>query len=118
MKVKTVLIVDDSRVSRMMVSAIIKSQYKDWKIEEAASGDEAVSKLTELHPDIAVVDFNMPGSLDGLQVAEKLRQQSATTQIILLTANIQDSIRDKAAAMGISFVGKPITEEKILTALA
>ena len=113
MSEKSVLIVDDSRVSRMMVSAIIKSQNKDWQIEEAASGDEAVIKLSGLKPDIAIIDFNMPG-IDGLQLAEKIKQESPDTAVTLLTANIQDSIRDKAAAMGIAFAGKPITEEKII----
>lgn len=113
MSTKSVLIVDDSRVSRMMVNAIIKSQHADWDIEEAASGDEAMTRLTEMKPDIAIIDFNMPG-INGLQLAEKIKLESPDTSITLLTANIQDSIRDKASKLGVAFAGKPITEEKII----
>lgn len=117
MSTKSILIVDDSRVSRMMVSAIIKNIHKDWTITEAASGDEAITKISELKPDIAIIDFNMPG-IDGLQLAEQIKLHSPDTSITLLTANIQDSIRDKATAMGISFAGKPITEDKIAAIVA
>lgn len=117
MNAKSVLIVDDSRVSRMMVSAIIKSKHEDWDITEAGSGDEAITKLDELKPDLAIIDFNMPG-IDGLQLAEQIKQHSPDTQINLLTANVQDSIRDKASALGVSFTGKPITEDKILAIIS
>jgi len=117
MSTKSVLIVDDSRVSRMMVSAIINNIHADWTITEAASGDEAITVLSELKPDIAIIDFNMPG-IDGLQLAEKIKQQSPDTAITLLTANVQDSIQAKAAKLGVSFAGKPITEEKIVSIIS
>lgn len=108
----TILVVDDSRVSRMMIIAIIKNSKPDWKIIEAANGDEALSMVENNSPDVMILDFNMPG-MDGLTLAEKLKSQFPNGKISLLTANIQDSTQRKAAELGINFADKPITEKKI-----
>lgn len=113
----TVLIVDDSRVSRMMICAIVKEQYPEWEIIEAKSGDEALSKCeNQDNISLMVLDYNMPG-MDGLTLAAKLKEKFPVTPISLLTANVQKSIRDKAANLGVTFAPKPITEDKIIDIL-
>ena len=108
----TALIVDDSRVSRMMIRAIISDTKPGWNILEAGSGDEALSITENEPPDIMLLDYNMPG-MDGLTLSEKLKDKFPNANISLLTANIQDSTQQKAADLGIAFIGKPITDEKI-----
>lgn len=108
----TALIVDDSRVSRMMIRAIVADAKPDWNIVEAANGDEALSVVEDETPDVMILDYNMPG-MDGLMLGEILKEKFPHGHISLLTANIQDSTQQKAAELGISFVGKPITDEKI-----
>jgi len=44
----TLLIVDDSRISRMMISMLVKIREPDWKLIEAANGEEALKKADEL----------------------------------------------------------------------
>ncbi|ALG68126.1 response regulator transcription factor [Beggiatoa leptomitoformis] len=113
---QTILVVDDSRVSRMLIRAIINQANPQAEIIEASNGDEALSK-TESHPvDIATLDLNMPG-MDGLLLASKLLEKYPQAKIGLLTANIQEMVRQKAHLMGIQFISKPITEEKILNFL-
>ena len=116
MDIPTILIVDDSRVSRMMINAIIRNTHADWRIEEAVNADDAMDKLKGISPMLAIIDYNMPG-MDGLSLCEQIRQLSPDTRITLLTANVQDALRSKAEAMGIGFVGKPITEDKIKSLL-
>ncbi|MBL1277953.1 MAG: response regulator [Ectothiorhodospiraceae bacterium] len=108
----TALIVDDSRVSRMMIRAIISDAKPDWNIIEAESGDDALSAIDNETPDVMILDYNMPG-MNGLTLGEKLKDKFPGGKISLLTANIQDSTQKKAAELGIAFVGKPITDEKI-----
>ncbi len=108
----TALIVDDSRVSRMMIHAIVADAKPDWNIIEAANGDEALSVVENETPDVMILDFNMPG-MDGLTLGTKLKEKFPNGKISLLTANIQDSTQQKAAELGINFVGKPITDQKI-----
>lgn len=109
----TILVVDDSRVSRMLVRAIIDHADKQAEVIEASNGEEALTKTESSQISIAILDLNMPG-MDGLVLATKLLERFPTAKIGLLTANIQDMVRQKAKALGITFIGKPITEEKIL----
>jgi CheY-like chemotaxis protein len=108
----TILVVDDSRLSRMLSRQFILSMHPDWLIEEAASAEEAIIKLDALVPDLIILDLNMPG-MGGLAAIEKLREKRPTVKICLLTANVQDAIRKKAAALSVAFVEKPITESCI-----
>lgn len=113
---KTVLIVDDSRVSRMMIKAIITDTHADWPVIEAENGDAALEAIAGKTVDIAILDCNMPG-MDGFTLAEKIKQSKPETTISLLTANIQEATQKKADAIGISFVKKPITNERIISIL-
>jgi len=80
---------------------------------EAESGEDALSKVEGASFDVATLDLNMPG-IDGIELAEKLKPQFPNADYSLLTANIQDVIRERATSVGIGFIEKPITEEKIL----
>jgi CheY-like chemotaxis protein len=114
---KTVLIVDDSRVSRMMARQYIASLHADWIIEEAGTGEESLLKARHTTPDLILMDVNMPG-MGGIAAAEQLRQEFPAVPISLLTANVQTATRERAVAMGIGFVEKPITEARIAQLLA
>ncbi len=107
-----VLIVDDSRMSRMMLTTIIKDVHPDWNVESAEDGPSAIALTTVSSFDIFTLDFNMPG-MNGLELAEQLKPLFPKAKIALLTANVQDSIQAKAKALGIGFIAKPITADKI-----
>lgn len=109
---KTVLIVDDSRVSRMMARQFILSAKPDWTVEEAGTGEEALDKVKTVTPLLILIDVNMPG-IGGLAAAEQLRQQCPGTHISLVTANVQNATRSRATELGIGFMEKPITEARI-----
>ena len=108
----TVLIVDDSRVSRLMTRQFILNKHPDWNIVEVGTGEEALEKLKELPGALVVLDVNMPG-MGGIAAAEQMRAQYPAIKIAIQTANIQDSTRAKAEAMGVGFIEKPISEARI-----
>ncbi len=112
MAVGTVLLVDDSRVSRMMCRSVILRHHPDWQVLEASSGEEAIALCQGVSIDFMLIDVNMPG-MDGVTTATRLKASHPGARITLLTANIQDTIREKARATGVEFIGKPITDEKI-----
>jgi two-component system chemotaxis response regulator CheY len=107
-----VLVVDDSRVSRMMSRQFILSKQPTWSVEEACTGEEAIEKVQTMFPILILLDVNMPG-MGGIAAAEKLRQLLPDVPISMLTANVQDAIRQRAIALGVGFVEKPITEARI-----
>ena len=110
---KTILVVDDSLVSRMMIKAIIESHIPDVIIIEAGSGQQTLDKVTtDMLIDIAFVDFNMPG-MTGLELISALAARMTIPKVALLTANIQNEIKEQALAAGVTFLNKPINEEAI-----
>lgn len=108
----SVLIVDDSRVSRMMTRQFILNKHADWQIIEAGTGEEAIEKLKELNPILIIMDVNMPG-MGGIAATEIIRAERPSQKIALQTANIQDATRDKAAGLNARFLEKPINEARI-----
>ena len=114
---KTVLIVDDSRVSRLMARQYITGLHADWVVEEAGTGEEALLKARAAPPDLILMDVNMPG-MGGIAAAELLRQEFPALPISLLTANVQSATRDRATQLGIGFMEKPITEARIAQLLS
>ena len=111
-KSTTVLIVDDSRVSRLMARQFILSARPHWAVEEAATGEEALTKTAAGAPALILIDVNMPG-IGGLAAAEQLRNTCPEAHIALVTANVQNATRNRANELGIGFMEKPITETKI-----
>jgi len=113
MTVKTMLVVDDSRLTRMMVKNFVHVAHPEWNIIEAGSGEEALEKISGEEIDWMTIDLNMPG-INGMELAEKLKHQFPKAKMCLLTANVQQSVQQRADKLGISFISKPITEEKIV----
>ena len=112
-----VLVVDDSRVSRMMLAALLREQRPGLEIHEAADGAEAVARAAELKPDLITLDINMP-VMDGFEAAERIRALLPQTTIVLLTANVQAASKARAEALGVHFLAKPITEAVVRQALS
>jgi len=76
-----ILVVDDSRVSRMLVRAIIDHDNEQIQVIEAGNGEEALSKTQDIQVTIAILDLNMPG-MDGLVLASKLLARFPRLKIV------------------------------------
>lgn len=114
---KTALIVDDSSLARMMVKKIFGTEFQDWELLEAQNGAEALVKIAGVRLHLALIDFNMPG-MNGIDLAEQIMGQQSNLPIYLVTANIQERMRLRAEAMGIGFIKKPVSQEKIAGLIA
>jgi CheY-like chemotaxis protein len=108
--VTTVLIVDDSKLARIVAGKAIAALQPEWVRVEAGNADDALAAIKERQVDLALVDFNMPGK-DGLALAAELRSLSPSMPIAVITANVQDEVIARARAVSATFVGKPVTEE-------
>lgn len=115
--IKSVLIVDDSRVARMLIRNIILSIHPHWIITEAANGKDAIEYANLETPNYITMDYNMP-DMNGIETSKQILQHTPKTVIVLFTSNVQSQMRNLAENMGIGFVGKPITEASVRQALA
>lgn len=109
---RTVLVVDDSKLARMVVKSILSKTRADWRVVEAAGPTEALDLLGREAADIALIDFNMPEH-DGLWLAAEIRAGNLDMPIAILSANAQDAILAKARELDAAFVEKPLSEEAL-----
>ena len=114
---KKLLIVDDSKVSRLIIRARILDIYPDWQIFEAVSGNEALELVDKNTPDFCTMDINMPGII-GTDAAEQILAKHPTMRVVIFSANIQESFQNRASTIGAIFVAKPVTEKSIAEALS
>lgn len=102
------LIVDDSRMSRMILQSLVQQHHPDWTVLHASSGEEALEIASQHHVDLVSMDFNMHG-LNGLDAAIELRRRRPGLPVALMTANVQSAIQERAKEAGLLFLAKPIT---------
>ena len=107
-----VLIVDDSKLARMAATKVLVDAHPDWSPVEAGSAAHAMKAMETDSPDIALVDFNMPGR-DGLDLAAELRKIKPHMPIAVISANHQQQIVDRAHALGATFLPKPISTKSL-----
>jgi CheY-like chemotaxis protein len=115
---KTILIVDDNKVSLMMVDTIL-SEAGYFTIR-AANGNDALLLARNEHPDLIILDIAMPG-LDGIDVALVLKndQQTRKIPIIFLSCLVGREIRaGKDLCLDSTFLSKPVEKEILLKEIA
>jgi CheY-like chemotaxis protein len=113
----SVLVVDDSAVSRKMVIRALPPAW-DIAITQASNGSEALAALGEKPHAVVLLDLNMP-IMDGYQFLEAIgRSELARPIVIVLSGDIQPLAQARVKALGASaFVKKPVGAERILEAL-
>ncbi|MGQ9369615.1 response regulator transcription factor [Azospirillum sp. ST 5-10] len=114
---KSVIVVDDSKLSRMHLRGIVLRNKPDWTVTEAGDSTEMFSALDRDDVHVAIIDYNMPG-LNGLETAARLRESRPDVHIAIVTANAQDSIVAGIRAIGAAFLPKPVDEEQVARFLA
>lgn len=114
--VKTLLIVDDSQTSRQILRTRFSRLRRQWKIFDSDNGADAIDMVEWVRPDFVTMDVNMP-NMSGLEAAERIVARWPGIRITLITANIQDGVRRRAAELGFGFIEKPINDNSIPAAL-
>ena len=115
MNKKEVLIVDDHAELRKLVRMTL--EYDDYAIAEADSGDRALERLGKSRPDVVILDVMMPGKLDGYQVCERIKSDSALsgTHVVLLTARGQKADIERGRQAGAdSYLVKPFSPLELI----
>lgn len=110
-----VLAVDDHPLIREGIAALIANQRDMQLVAEASSGREAVEKFRTTHPDVTLMDLQMP-EMGGIDAITAIRQESPTARIIVLTTYGGDALAERALKAGAQayvlkgLVGKDLIE--------
>jgi DNA-binding NarL/FixJ family response regulator len=97
------LIVDDSELVRKSLRTVLQAN-PDWEIcGEAADGESAVELFKELHPNVVILDFQMPG-INGIETASRMSQIAPAVPIVLFTQHASPDLERHAREAGIRSV--------------
>ena len=84
-----------------------------YEVDDAKTGEEALTKVREFHPDLVLLDINMPG-MGGLATCREIR---TGTNIAIIMLTVRNSEQDKVAALDAGaddFVTKPFSTPELL----
>jgi two-component system KDP operon response regulator KdpE len=103
---KKVLIVDDEQAIRRFLRTSLNAH--GYTVHEAATGEDAIIKAINIHPDLIILDLGLPG-INGIEVTKRLREWSETP-ILILSVQDQDSDKIEALDAGADdFLTKPFS---------
>ncbi|HEY6249007.1 MAG TPA: response regulator transcription factor [Candidatus Angelobacter sp.] len=112
-----VFVVDDYEPFRRIVVLTIEQQPELQTIGEASDGLEAVRKAEELQPDLILLDIGLP-TLNGIEVARRIRERSPKSKILFLSENRSLDIIEAALHTGAGgYVVKSDAGSKLLPAV-
>jgi two-component system, chemotaxis family, chemotaxis protein CheY len=113
-----ILIADDSRVMRQIVSRTLRQAgYDGHDLVEAADGREAYDTVVSQKPDLVLSDWNMP-ELTGVEVLRQLRANGVQVPFGFVTSESSEEMRKAAEAAGALFlITKPFTADSFRDAL-
>jgi len=115
---KRVLIVDDEPWNLEVIESFLEGT--GYIITRAANGEEALASVAESPPDLVLLDVMMPG-MDGFEVCQRLKRDTATMAIPVVIVTSLDSKSDRIAAIEAGaddFITKPVDKTEILARCA
>ena len=112
-----VVVCDDHPLFREGMVRVLKASGGIEVVGEAADGRAALDTIRELKPDVAVVDYKMPG-LDGVALAHAVARDELPTKVLLVSAFDDSSIVYEALSAGaLGFMSKEAPPEQVVDAV-
>ncbi|MEU9605176.1 response regulator transcription factor [Streptomyces sp. NPDC048057] len=113
----TVLITDDQPMQRFGFRMLVESQDDMTVVGEAANGAEAVRLVSQLHPDVVLMDIRMPG-LDGIEATRRIVAAGDRTRVLILTTfDLDEYAYDGLRAGASGFLVKDAFPEELLAGI-
>ena len=112
-----VLMVDDHEVVRQGIRNMLEETEEISVVGEAGEGEAAVAQILAIHPDVVLMDIQMPKQ-DGVETVRKLRQLGLDTPVILLSVYVKDEyIFDGLRAGARGYLMKDIGRAELVAAI-
>ena len=114
--IKTVLIVDDSKIARKLIRKVLLELELEV-IGEAVDGLDAIEQYNHLKPDLVLSDLEMP-KLDGLGMLRSIKKIDIDSKIIILTSNINTIISAEILKYKCTLLKKPLKKAQLQDSIA
>ena len=110
---KSVLIVDDSRISRIFVRRAINELPCIENIREADGGETAIAFYKEDKADLIFLDLTMGDGMNGFDTLAELKKIDPDVKVIVISADIQTKAKERIRGLGaLAFINKPFKKEQ------
>jgi len=112
-----ILIIDDSNTNLFLLKNILEIDGYN-NIYTASNGNQGLKMITEILPDLVLLDIMMPKNITGFDVLEMTKKDKLTQNIpiIVISAKIEADNIDKAIDLGaIDYISKPIAIDSVLS---
>ena len=111
-----ILVVDDSLIIRKKITKLV-AQLGHEVTFSAKSGQEAIDSYTEQKPDLVTMDITMP-DMDGIEAVKHIIKHDPNAKIVMVTSHGQEDMVIKSIKAGaVGYMLKPVTEDKLATAI-
>ena len=113
----SVLVVDDQPPFRTAAKSVVRVTPGFEVVGEAETGEDAILQVEALHPDVVLMDINMP-VMDGISATEIIVQQHPGTAVVMLSAQTDHEYLRRSMNVGASyFLAKPVSSDEIYNAI-
>lgn len=113
---RTVLIVDDATIIRLMLKKMFERNGLTI-VGEAQDGEEAIKLYQTMSPDFVTMDITMP-IMDGISATKQIVATNPGARIIMVSALGQESkVREAIAAGARDFIVKPLKEDRLISSV-
>jgi two-component system, response regulator RegA len=112
----SVLLVDDDETLRERLARALRE--RGYEVRTAGNADDAMARVREDSPEMAVLDLKMPGR-SGIELLKEIRAHDPATEVLILTGYGSIATAVEATKLGaVGYVPKPVDADEILAAFA
>src|SRR5438067_7225544 len=111
-----VLLVDDHEIYRAGLRGLLEEQAIDI-VGEAATGEDALQLVEEKHPNVVIMDLNMPG-IGGIESTRQITTLAPLTRVVMLTvSSAAPDITDAVLAGACGYLPESATSQEIVSGI-
>ncbi len=112
-----IMLVDDHALFREGLALLLKGRSNLQVVAEAATGEEALSRLESARPDLVLLDLNLPG-IGGVEACRLLKEKAPDLRVVILTMSDDlESIFEAVRAGACGYLLKDIASQNLLEAI-
>ena len=109
-----ILIVDDEADIRMLINGVLSDE--DYKVREAADGEQALEEIRSRRPNLAVLDIWLKNSqFDGMELLDHIKREQPNLPVVMISGHGTIELAVKAIQLGAyDFIEKPFEADRLL----